>query len=794
MFNPNDNSFFWDDAGFLAWLGIPVEEKKKEEKKQETPVITVEEVAVEAVVETPSPQQKVEVPQVFGNAKVIRRSESTPEQKPSVHKKPSRVAFSQAEYKSKDDSKPQYDRSRFGQWTTQEWSPESKAKQHADIDNFITAKSESAKAWRNEVLWWRGPRKPGDFSRWPHRGGPREHKNDGKLVLGGYAKKWAQQQQATKQEKVYKVSDSLKKKTSVVLPGQITVKEFSEKMWVPLPEVMKVLLSNKIILPAQANIDFDTASLVAVEFDVTIEKEETKTDISHMLEGDLNAILAQDKDAGDVIERAPIVTIMGHVDHGKTKLLDYLRKTDVVKGEAGGITQSIGASQVVHHGKKITFIDTPGHELFTSLRARGAKITNIAIIVVAADDGVKQQTIEAINHAKDAWVQIIVAITKADKWLTKIEEIKGQLAQQGLTPEDRWGDIMLVPCSAVTGLGIDDLLDAILLQTEMMELRYSPSRRPVATVLEAHKDAKQWVLSTILVMTGTMKVGDVLVAGTSYGRVRKMMNRKGESIKTATGGDPIMILWLNEVPEPGKVVEWVASEKDANKKIEEIKAHDSFQAKVSTAASLLDHINKGEKVQLKLILKADSFGSLEALKYAAQKVELPEGIELKIVHHDVGAITDSDLIFAKAAEALVIGFNVSIPGALKKRADQLRVTVKEYDIIYEFIDFLTLFSQGMIEVEKQQVIIGNLQVLGTFFRRGKEMIIWGKVLTGWVVKNNAYFRVFRGEEQLATGQITSLQRNQESVGEVREGYECGMKVRVSKKIELDDRLEFFIRE
>lgn len=791
MFNPNDNSFFWDDAGFLAWLGIPLEEKKKE-KLVEKLIVEVKQWEDSGEKTPKEPEDTSSVP-IFGNAKVIRRTEPKPVTK--VFSRPAktpRVSFTEAEHKVKD-GKPVYDRTKFGQWNTEE-----KVKQHADIDSFITQKSEASKVSRSEVLGGRGPRRPGTWSagwqnRWPWRSGDQK-KPDGKLVLGGYAKKWTQQQQAPKQEKVYKVSDSLKKKTSIVLPAQITVKEFSEKMWVPLPEVMKVLLSNKIILPAQANIDFDTATLVAVEFDVTIEKEETKTDISHMLEGDLNAILAQDRDAVDVCERAPIVTIMGHVDHGKTKLLDYFRKTDVVKGEAGGITQSIWASQIIHNGKKITFIDTPGHELFTALRARGAKITNIAIIVVAADDGVKQQTIEAINHAKDAGVQMIVAITKSDKGLGKLEEIKGQLAQHEIMVEGRGGDVMMIPCSAVTGEGINELLDAILLQSEMLELKYSPSRRAVAAVLEAHKDAKQGVLSTMLVMTGTLKVWDVLVSGSSYGKVRKMMNRKGESIRVATGGDPIMILGLTDVPEPGKIVEGVANEKEANKKITEIMAHESYQSKTSSLGSLLDQIAKGDKVQLKLILKADSFGSLEALKHAAQKVELPEWIELRIVHADVWAITDSDLIFGKAANALVIGFNVTVPGNLKKRADQLRVTVKEYDIIYEFIDFLTLFSQGMIEVEKQQVIIGNLSVLGVFFRRGKEMILGGKVLAGWFVKNNAYFRVFRWEEQIANGQITSLQRNQESVNEVREGYECGMKVRVGKKIELEDRLEFFVRE
>lgn len=792
MFNPNDTNFFWDDAGFLAWLGIPVEETKKEPKKDiEAVHITpdpIEEKIPEVLEELPS--EKVAIPQDFGNAKVIRRSEEKQSKATWWSSKNTRVSFTKAEYKTKT-TRPEYDRSKF--WQAPSWDV-TKNNQHSDIDNFITQKSEAHKAWRNEVLSWnRIQKSQTGWWKWRHSRRDDTQKSDGKLVLWWYTKKW-NHQQVVKQEKVYKVSDSLKKKSSIILPSQITVKEFSEKMGVPLPEVMKVLLSNKIILPAQANIDFDTATLVAVEFDVNIERDETKTDIGHMLEGDLNAILAQDKDAVDVIERAPIVTIMGHVDHGKTKLLDYFRKTDVVWWEAGGITQSIGASQIIHNNKKITFIDTPWHELFTSLRARWAKITNIAIIVVAADDGVKQQTIEAINHAKDADVHMIVAITKADKWLHKLEEIKWQLAQHWVTPEDRWWDVMIVPCSAITWFGISDLLDAILLQTEMMELKYSPSRRAVATVLEANKDAKQWVLSTILIMTWTLKVWDVLVVWTSYGKVRKMMNRKWDVVKSATWWDPVMILGLNEVPEPGKVVEWVANEKDANKKIEEIKAHESFQSKTTAISSLMEQITRWDKVQLKLILKADSFGSLEALKYAAQKVELPEWIELKIVHADVGAITDSDLIFGKAAEALVIGYNVTIPGNLKKRADQLRVVIKEYDIIYEFIDFLTLFSQGMIEIEKQQVIIWNLQTLWTFFRRGKEMIIGGKVLTGWFVRNNAFFRVFRWEEQVASGQITSLQRNQESVNEVREWYECGMKVRVSKKIELDDRLEFFVWE
>ena len=522
-----------------------------------------------------------------------------------------------------------------------------------------------------------------------------------------------------KQPKTYKVSDSLKKKSTVQIGDTITVKEFSEKMWVPFPEVMKVLLANKIVTAAHAHIDFDTALLVATEFDVTIERETAKMSVEDVFEWNLQAILDQDKESDTLLSRPPIVTIMGHVDHGKTKLLDYLRQTDVVGSEAGGITQSIGASQITHNDQKITFIDTPGHELFTAIRARGSKITNIVIIVIAADDGIKPQTVEAINHAKDAGAPIIVAITKIDLGVKKIDEIKGQLAEHGLQPEDRGGDVMIIPCSAMTGQGVDDLLDAVLLQYEMLELQYDPKRNAVGVVVEAHKDAKKWVTTTMLLMTWTLRIGDIITIHNTYGRVRRMTDWTGKQVKEAVGGDPVMILGVQDLPEPGRLAEVVNSDKEANTKISAIKDHEQSLSKEAMLQDIIQKIGQGDKVSLKLIIKSDSFGSLEAIKHAAQQVELPENVELKIIHHDVGDISNSDLTFAQAAQAIVIGFNVSVSASLKKKADQMQVVIKEYKIIYEFIEYLHQLGQGMIVVEEKEVVTGKLEVLGIFFRKGE---------------------------------------------------------------------------
>lgn len=338
------------------------------------------------------------------------------------------------------------------------------------------------------------------------------------------------------------VSANLVKKTQVILDEVVTVKEFSEKIGVPLPDIMKSLISNGIMTSITANLDFDTASLIAEEFGVALEKKETTLDVKSFMEGDLQTILDLDKEAPDLEERAPIVTVMGHVDHGKTSLLDYLRKTTVASGEAGGITQSIGASSVTYNNKKITFIDTPGHELFTSLRARGAKLTNIAIIVIAADDSVMPQTIESINHAKAAGVPIIIAITKVDRPGNNIEQIKSDVAKHGLTPEDWGGDTPFVGISSKTGEGIDLLLEHVLLQSEMLELKYNPKRAAVGVVVDAYKDPKQGIVSSLIILTGTLKVGDIVVAYNTFGKVRRMQNQVGKNINKVSGGEPVQIL------------------------------------------------------------------------------------------------------------------------------------------------------------------------------------------------------------------------------------------------------------
>lgn len=762
------DQIFGDDTGFLSWLGIEIAPTKKAPKKSSTN----EEETTKKATPVEKPEKEREFIPSMKEARVISRSEQ-----------PTKSA------------------------------PKKKEKVRNEVDELIKKKSGV------DELGWSAP----TFGRWP-RAGLAGKWGRGRWGARRWTGRWYDQWQASssatvqigltkrtggvvqpqeRREKTYKVSDSLKKKWTITVWESVTVKEFSEKMWIPLPEVMKVLLANKIVKGAQASIDLDTATLIATEFDVTVEKEATVTTVSDVLEVNLQAILDQDKSANDLTSRPPIVTIMGHVDHGKTKLLDYLRKTDVVTGEAWGITQSIWASQITHNDQKITFIDTPWHELFTAIRARGSKLTNIVIIVIAADDGIKPQTVEAINHAKDAWVPIIVAITKIDLGVNRMEEIKWQLAEQGLQPEEWWGDTMVIPCSSMSGQGIDDLLDAILLQYEMLELKYSPSRNAVGVVVEAHKDAKQGVTTTLLVMTWTLQVGDIVVVHNTYGKVRRMLDRTWKPIKKVSGGDPVMILGIQELPEPGRVVEVVESERLATKKIEAIAAHEQMFSKEAMLQDIMEKISKGDNTQLKLIIKADSYGSLEAAKQAAMKISLPENVELKIIHADVWSVNDSDLVFAQASQALIIWFNVSTSSSLKKKAEHMAVQIKEYDIIYEFIDYIEKLAIGMIKVEAKEVILGKLEVLGIFFKKGKEMVLGGKVTEGKVT-NGARFRIYRpseptldeAENEIAftTGSITSLQKEQQSVKEVKEGHECGMKIKVGKKIEIGDIMEFFVIE
>lgn len=768
---------FWDDAGFLSWLGIsfdtPPVIKQPAQEKEETVVHDIEtiEKEVEEQQDTQTPYINEDIVPTIKEARII--SKWGPE-----------IPKERKKAKTKEKITPPQEDA-VGQLIQQ------KTREQQDLDRlqfekkkpFGTANRNNAR--RGENKWW--------------------NQSWATITIGSTNRKKQPQHnvpQTEKEEKTYKVSDSLKKKETITIWDAITVKEFSEKMWVPLPEVMKVLLSNKILVWAQTNIDFDTALLIATEFEVSVEKEQSEMNVEDLLSGDLQAILATDKWSENLIARPPIVTIMWHVDHWKTKLLDYLRKSNIVAWEAWWITQSIWASQVVHNDQKITFIDTPWHELFTSLRARGSKITDIVIIVVALDDWVKQQTIEAINHAKDSGVPIIVALTKLDLGIWRLEEIKWQLNAQWLQPEDRWGDIMVIPCSAMTGQGIDDLLDSVLLQYEMLERKYNPSRWAVGVVVEAQKDSKQWVTTSLLIMTWTLRVWDIVVIHNTFWKVRKMIDRAWKEIKVATWWDPVMILWMSDTPEPGRIAEVVNNEKEANKKLALISDHEQLFAKDTVIHSLLDKISKWDKVQVKLILKADSFWSLEAVKYATSKVLWPDNVEISIAHADIGAITDSDILFAQAAKWILIWYNVDASGTLKKKAEQLKVPIKSFDIIYQYIDYLELLTQWMIEKEKVEVSIWKLEVLGVFYKKWKEIIFWWKVIE-WKIKNNATFKVTNRTDESnediewgkeIKGTVTSLQRDKDNVNEVAQWYECGMKARVNKKLEVGDILEYFVWE
>ena len=592
-------------------------------------------------------------------------------------------------------------------------------------------------------------------------------------------------------QKIATTSANLVKKIEIYINDKITVKEFSEKMWVPLPELMKKLIQNKIMTSITASLDFDTAALIASELNIVVKKNDNKVDVQTFMSWDLQAILDMDKDAEYLLPRPPIVTVMWHVDHGKTSLLDYLRKTVVAEGEAWWITQSIWASVVEYNGKEICFIDTPWHELFTSLRARWAKLTNIAIIVVAADDSVMPQTIESIWHAKESGVPIIIAITKIDKPGKNLETIKQDLAKYGLTPEDWWGDTPMIGISSKTGQWIPELLEAVLLQSEMLDLKYNPNRSAVWVVVDAHKDPKQWVVSTIIVMTGTLKIWDNIVAYNTTGKIRRMQNRKGQSITSATWWEPIQVLGITDLPDPGRILEVVKNEKEAQEKISLIQEQISKTSTTSIVKQFISQLQSSTFwAELKLILKSDWSSSLEALQQAVNWIQLPKNVTMKIIQASVWHFSDSDLSLAQASWALLLGFNISMNAMLKKKADSMKIEMKNFDIIYELTDYLDKLLLGMVEIEQHEVMFAKLEVLGIFFTKNKDMTVWGKVTFG-KLHGKPKFNVIRGEDIFCTGHVVSLHKNKDEVKEIGEWDQCGIKVITGKKIEIWDSLEFF---
>ena len=645
--------------------------------------------------------------------------------------------------------------------------------------------------WTNTYTWKPHTEDEQRWKQFDNRHSNKYDRNEDEIKSNNQVNK----QPIVKKPKEAKVSGNLIKKQEIIIWDKITVKEFSEKMWVPLPELMKVLMQNKLMLWLTASLDFDTATLIWEEFNVTVKREENKQlDVESFITWDLQSLLDMDKESKHLEERAPVVTVMWHVDHGKTSLLDYLRKTWVANKEAGWITQSIWASVVECNGKKITFIDTPGHELFTDLRARWAKLTNIAVIVVAADDSVMPQTIESINHAKSAWVPIIIAITKIDRPWKNIEQIKTDLAANGITPEDWWWETPIIPISSKTWQWIPDLLEAILLQAEVLELKYNPDRSAIWVVLDANKDPKQWVITSMIVLTWTLKVWDVIVAYNTYWRVRRMQDWTWKIIRVAKWWDPVQILWITDLPEAGRMVEVVKNEKEAEHKISLIEAQESAKDNQSVLQDFISKLSANaeewEKTELRLILKSDGSSSLSALKQAVEGVKVPENVVIKVIHSDVWYFSDSDLSLAQASKALLLWFNIGVNATLKKKAEQMKVEIKNFDIIYELTNYLEELTQWMIKYEEIEVTVWKLNVMWIFYTKWKEMTVGWKVVE-WKAKNKCKFRILRWDEIIANGEILSLHKNKDEVKEIVEWDECGMKVKVGKKIEEWDILEFW---
>lgn len=582
---------------------------------------------------------------------------------------------------------------------------------------------------------------------------------------------------------------------TVEIPEIITVKEFAEKTGINAAKVIGELMKNGILANINQQIDFDTAQVVADDLGIKLKRIREIAGVEELIAGDISKLIKED-DTATLRERPPVVCVMGHVDHGKTKLLDAIRETDVVAKESGGITQHIGAYQVEKKGKLITFLDTPGHEAFTAMRARGAKVTDIAILVVAADEGVKPQTIEAYNHAKEAEVPVIVAMNKIDKPDANPERVKGELSELGLQPEDWGGKTVVVPVSAITKQGIDELLDMILLTAEMENLKANPDREAVGTVVEAHLDKQLGPIATILVNTGTLKVMDSVIVGNTHGRIKLMKDHNGKPLKSAGPSTPVMIAGLNTTPKSGDILQVVQNEKAAKARAEEIALlnQKESQANTSAANQLISQV-KSDKI-LKIILKADTKGSLEAIKQSIAKIK-DEEVAIKMIHSGVGRVNESDVMMAAASKGVVIGFHAEFDSPnVMKTAEREKVPVKQYTVIYHLLEDIKKILTGLLEPEFSEVILGRAQVKQIFLTKKKEMILGAKVVSG-KLKSKAKLRVIRGETPentdniVGTGMIDSLRKVDEVVPEIKEGNDCGIKFVGNVSVEVGDVIEAY---
>ena len=587
---------------------------------------------------------------------------------------------------------------------------------------------------------------------------------------------------------------------TVILPENMTVRELAVKISKPIPIVLVKMKQNGIIANLKENIDYETAAIISEELGVKVKKEAAELTGEDLFRGDLKTLLA-DEEPEQLKKRPPVVSIMGHVDHGKTSILDYIRKDKVAEGEAGGITQRIGAYQVEVNGETVTFLDTPGHEAFTVMRARGARATDIAILVVAANEGVKPQTLEAINHAKAAGIPIVVAINKMDVEGANPDRVKKELAENDLNPDDWGGDTPCVPVSAKTGQGIDQLLDTVLTVAELQELKANLNRSAICTVIESEVDKKSGIFATVLVNTGTLKIRDPFVIFNQSGKIRTMTNFAGQQIKVATPSTPVRITGLDSLPRIGDLLQVVKSDKIARKRAEEVAEirhkDDLSKRKKASLATLKARIAEGRLKHLKVVVKADSNGTLEAVKNEISKIKTDKSIA-KIIHSGVGEITESDIMLASAGEGgcVVVGFSVPMTGRIKKIAEREGVEVLLYDVIYHLTEKLQEILEGQEKTSDEEVVVGEFKVKAIFASNKKMAVLGGDVISGKITGKQR-FRVFRensegARELVGMAKTESVQIGQKQVHEVNEGTECGIKIlHDGLNFEEGDELEFF---
>ena len=597
----------------------------------------------------------------------------------------------------------------------------------------------------------------------------------------GKKKKNQNQEERTKQ-KIFKLTD-------IEIPETITVKDLAAEMKKTTAEVIKKLLGFGVMATINQEIDFDTAYLIAQEFGITATKKETVT------EEDILFDESEDREE-DLQPRPPVVVVMGHVDHGKTSLLDAIRKTNVIEGEAGGITQAIGAYMVKINDREITFLDTPGHEAFTAMRARGAQITDIAILVVAANDGVMPQTIEAINHAKSAGIPIIVAINKIDLPDANIDKVKQELMAYELVPEEWGGDTIYVPISAKKHQNIDQLLEMVLLEADVLELKANPHKQAKGAVIEARLDKARGAIATMLVQRGTLDVGDTIMVGSSIGRIRAMVNDKGKKVKSAGPSTPVEIMGLTDVPEAGDTFYEVKNEKMAKHLIERRKRQAREKAINSVTKVTLDNLfsqmEEGKLKVLNLIVKADVQGSVEAVKQSLEKLQNEE-VRVKVIHSAAGAVNQSDVTLAKVSNAIIIAFNVRPDHTAKEMAEKEEVEIKQYSVIYQAIEDVEAAMKGMLAPKYEEKVIGNVEVRQTFRISNVGTIAGAYVLNG-KVERNAGVRVIRDNIVIHDGHLATLKRFKDDVKEVTKGFECGMQIEDYNDIKEGDIIEVYVME